>query len=217
MGSYPGSYPLQPCHHPYPHLSEHPTIPIRTPDHPYPALSKHPTIPTHSYPTPPSPLSEHHTNPIRTPRHPYPHLTYGVVLWGNAFQTYMKPLYIIQKRVIRTITFSNRYDSTGTLFVNLRMLKMDEIFSYFATLFVFKSINNLNMFNSDFEVFNHDHNTRGQHVNMAVPRSTTNHAQRHILFTGPILWINLPPQLKQITNLNSFKYKLKKRILNNRQ
>ena len=147
----------------------------------------------------------------------YPHLTYGVVVWGNAFPTFKKPLQVIQKRIVRTITFTSRYSSTGTIFANLRLMKVDEIFNYFAILFVFKAKNNLNMFNSDFVVFNHDHNTRGQHVNMAVPLSTTAHAQRHILYTGPILWNNLPPRLKQITTLDSFKYSLKKNILNTRQ
>ena len=142
----------------------------------------------------------------------YPHLTYGVVAWGNTYQTFKKPLQVIQKRIIRTITFTNRYSSTRTIFASLRLMKVDEMYSYFATLFVFKSINNFNRF-TDFEVFNHDHNTRGQHVNMAVPRSTTVHAQRHILYSGPVLWNDLPPRLKQITNLNSFKYNLKKKYL----
>ena len=118
--------------------------------------------------------------------------------------------------MIMTITFSSSYSSTQTLFINLRLMKVDEIFNYFATLFVFKSIYNHNIFNLDFEVFNHNHNTRGQNVNMVVPLCTTAHAQRHILYTGPVLWNNLPSRLKQITNINSFKYNLKQKILNDR-
>ena len=146
----------------------------------------------------------------------YPHLTYGIVAWGNTYPTYKQPLLVMQKRIIRTITFSSRYSSTQPLFTNLRLMKLDEIFNYFATLFVFKSIYNHNMYKLDFQVINHNYNTRGQHVNIVVPLCTTSHAQRHILYTGPVLWNNLPSRLKQITNINSFKYNLKQKILNNR-
>ena len=36
----------------------------------------------------------------------YPFLTYGLSIWGNTYNSTLRPLTILQKRAIRTITFS---------------------------------------------------------------------------------------------------------------
>ena len=46
----------------------------------------------------------------------YPYLIYCVEIWGNTIETHLKPLIQIQKRSIRTITFSHYQDHTGPLF-----------------------------------------------------------------------------------------------------
>ena len=39
----------------------------------------------------------------------YPFLTYSLIVWGNTYPTTTKPLFTLQKRAVRTITFS-RFD-----------------------------------------------------------------------------------------------------------
>ena len=36
----------------------------------------------------------------------YPYLIYGVEIWGNTFKKYLDPLFKVQKKIIRIITFS---------------------------------------------------------------------------------------------------------------
>ena len=52
----------------------------------------------------------------------YPYLIYCVEIWGNTNETHLKPLIQIQKRSIRTITFSHYQDYTGPLFDILNIL-----------------------------------------------------------------------------------------------
>ena len=52
----------------------------------------------------------------------YPYLIYCVEIWGNTNETHLKTLIQIQKRSIRTITFSHYQDHTGPLFDILNIL-----------------------------------------------------------------------------------------------
>ena len=52
----------------------------------------------------------------------YTYLIYCVEIWGNTNETHLKPLIQIQKRSIRTITFSHYQDHTGPLFDILNIL-----------------------------------------------------------------------------------------------
>ena len=57
----------------------------------------------------------------------YPFLTYALVAWGNTYNTTVNPLDILQKKIIRLITFSNYQDHTNPLFIQLRLLKFHDL------------------------------------------------------------------------------------------
>ena len=54
----------------------------------------------------------------------YPYLIYYIEVWGNAHQTHLDPLIQIQKKSIRTITFSHYLAHTEPLFERLDILDM---------------------------------------------------------------------------------------------
>ena len=54
----------------------------------------------------------------------YPYLIYGVEIWGNSFQKYLEPLYNVQKKIIRIITFSPYLSTTKTIFKKLNILTL---------------------------------------------------------------------------------------------
>ena len=37
----------------------------------------------------------------------YPFLIYGLIAWGNTYNTTLQPMYILQKKAVRVITFSS--------------------------------------------------------------------------------------------------------------
>jgi len=48
----------------------------------------------------------------------YPYLIYGVVAWGNTYDTTINPLFILQKRAVRLMTFSNFREHSNPLFIS---------------------------------------------------------------------------------------------------
>ena len=59
----------------------------------------------------------------------YPFLIYGIPIWGNASSTFLKPIHILQKKIVRMATFNDNYPSipgplthTPPLFLKLKIL-----------------------------------------------------------------------------------------------
>ena len=59
----------------------------------------------------------------------YSFISYGISVWGLTHPTVLDPLCKIQKKVVRAITFNNKYTHTNPLFYNLCLLKIYEIHS----------------------------------------------------------------------------------------
>ena len=58
----------------------------------------------------------------------YPFLTYGLISWGNTYSSTIQPLFILQKRAIRIMTFSKFHEYSRPIFkrlniVNVRVMK----------------------------------------------------------------------------------------------
>ena len=57
----------------------------------------------------------------------YPFLTYGLSNWGNTYSSTLRSLIILQKRAIRTITFSVPDEHSEPLFKELEILKLTDL------------------------------------------------------------------------------------------
>ena len=57
----------------------------------------------------------------------YPYLTYGISVWGNTYITTLKPLYMLQKRAVRIITFSAFDEHSSPLFKQLAILRLTDL------------------------------------------------------------------------------------------
>ena len=58
----------------------------------------------------------------------YPHLQYCISSWGRATKSVLKPLSIIQKRVLRLITETPYRTPSAPLFFQLKILKIDDVY-----------------------------------------------------------------------------------------
>ena len=67
----------------------------------------------------------------------YSYISYGISVWGLTHPTVLDPLYKLQKKVVRAITFNNKYTHTTPLFYDLRLLKIHEIHSSKLLCFVY--------------------------------------------------------------------------------
>ena len=65
----------------------------------------------------------------------YPFLLYGIVIWGKTSITLLEPIYILQKKFVRMVTYKDGYpfipgplSHTPPLFLKLRLLNIFDIF-----------------------------------------------------------------------------------------
>ena len=58
------------------------------------------------------------------------HLTYGLSVWGTSNNEYLSKLTLLQKKIVRSITFSDFYAHTSPLFKNLNILKLPDLYTY---------------------------------------------------------------------------------------
>ena len=58
----------------------------------------------------------------------YPYLIYCVEIWGNVPSCHLNPLYLMQKKIVRIITFSNYLAHTEPIFKQLNILPIDKLY-----------------------------------------------------------------------------------------
>ena len=78
----------------------------------------------------------------------YSHLIYGIQVWGNACDTHLKAIQILQNRVVRLITYNDNFPiipgplpASNPLFCKLQLLKIKELFTFMACIFIYKCLN----------------------------------------------------------------------------
>ena len=53
----------------------------------------------------------------------YPFLSYGIIIWGNTYKTIPQPIFILQKKAMRIITFSRFDKHSSPLLKSLEIIK----------------------------------------------------------------------------------------------
>ena len=72
-----------------------------------------------------------------------PFLQYGILVWGLTFESYINPVLLLQKRVIRAIAFEHFTSSTTPLFSDLKILKLHDLFKLKLLTFVYECANKI--------------------------------------------------------------------------
>jgi hypothetical protein len=73
----------------------------------------------------------------------YPYLTYCNIIWGNAANNLLWPIFRAQKRAIQIIENIKYRDSTKEAFHRLNLLRLPELYKFSVLLFVYKYKNGL--------------------------------------------------------------------------
>jgi hypothetical protein len=106
----------------------------------------------------------------------YPYLVYCIELWGFTFKTYLEPLYLIQKKIVRIITCSEYLANTDLLFKGLEILSVYKLSIFRVCIFLYKYKNNqvprifTNYFLRNADI--HSYSTReSSHMRNILPRT----------------------------------------------
>ena len=133
-------------------------------------------------------------------------LSYGVIFWGQSPDT--SKVFLLQKRVIRTMMGCGRRDSCRGLFAELGILTLPSQYIFCLLLFVVKN-RKLFSLNKD----PHPINTR-QQLNLHQPSAHLKKYQLGPCYIGIKLFNTLPPPLKNEShNPVRFRSLLKKFLL----
>ena len=156
----------------------------------------------------------------------YPHLIYGIEVWGSACNTTINRVLILQKRAVRVIAYKDKRQddyslpASRPLFVNLKILRINEIFKIYLSCFVYRCLKKLCMpqFHTWFvptslsQALTRRSCTQG---NVNIPRvRSTFCGLKSIKYLGSKIWNDLPRKIKLCETFPSFKLEIKKHIHN---
>ena len=144
------------------------------------------------------------------------HLQYCTLLWANSYRSHLHKLRLLQKKAIRIISNTDYLAHSSKLFLNLKLLKLDDIMKFQLGTFMYKSKYNKlpnvipHMFVTNENI--HSHNTRNKNGYL-IPSVRTNCRKFTVGYAGPILWNSFPQELRQLPSEVIFKKKLKSILL----
>ena len=120
------------------------------------------------------------------------YINYCNLIWASTYASYLGPLYLLQKKAIRIITFSAPRTRSKPLFSKLNILSLHSLYKFHVSCFVFShfnhllpaSLSSLLYFNRDF----HDYLTRSR---FNLHKMSLRH-QFAISSQAPTIWNDIP-------------------------
>ena len=141
-----------------------------------------------------------------------PYLNYGILVWGNTHQTLLDRLLLLQKKSLRIIYNSVILSHTDPLFVDSRLLKINDLYLFHLGQFMYKYNSNTlpRIFDAMFpqnRSFHHYPTRRSNEFHLPFFRTLL--AKKTFMYDGPRFWNSLSEDIINSPSLNSFKKKLK--------
>jgi hypothetical protein len=133
-------------------------------------------------------------------------ITYGLPFWGNS--PHSKKIFVMQKRIVRTMIGTNNRVSCRNLFKKLGILPLASLYIFYLMLLVVRN-KHLFILNSD----NYTRSTR-QVNNLYYPTASLTLYQHGIYYMGVRIFNSLPSHIKDMSgNIKRFERSLKQFLL----
>ena len=144
-----------------------------------------------------------------------PFLQYGILVWGLTYETYINPVFLLQKRVIRAIPFQNYAAPSSPIFSDLKILKLHDLFQLKLLSFVYECVNQITPanFHTYFDSLASVHQyctrqaTKGDIF--LIQKNTLQYGLRSVRYCGAECWNEIPVDIKRSPSVKSFRLKLK--------
>ena len=160
----------------------------------------------------------------------YSHLLYSIQVWGSACFSEINKILVLQKRVLRIITYNDTLPSvpgplypTDSLFYKLEILKIQDVFQLQVSKFIFDCLylNTPTNFHNCFLLNHniHNYNTRSNFFAIEIGLNsnnlfiinarTTHYGLKLLKVSGPKIWNMIPNLIRNNQSVVSFKHNLK--------
>ena len=127
---------------------------------------------------------------------------YAITCWGAAAKTVLNPIRVLQNRAIRFISRASRYTKLDVAYLNLRLLRFEDIYKRKLVQFMYDYKQNslppffLNYFQTPRSLHNYPTNYSNSDTFRPI-RCKKLISQRSIRFRAPTFWNELPPPIKK--------------------
>ena len=143
-------------------------------------------------------------------------LHYAIACWGAAAQTVIQPIKVLQNRAVRFISKTSRYTKLDIAYLNLRLLKFDDLYQFNLAKFMHSyTLGTLPPFFTNFIQSSsdiHNYPTHFATTNTFRPlRCNKTVTQRSIRHRAPSHWNQLPLQIRN-SSKSKFKKEYKKHV-----
>jgi len=136
-----------------------------------------------------------------------PHLDFCNVIWGGTNNTNLHKLYVLQKRLCKTI-FGKNYTSVPNSMEAMSCLSIHERIIVNKAKFMYKVSKEsipcyvVNMFENDQRVYTNLRSASS--LNYAIPRPKMELFKQSISYSGPCIWNKIPESIRCMKTLDSF-------------
>ena len=143
----------------------------------------------------------------------YPFLTYSLTAWGNTYKTSLQPLFILQKKAVRIITFSDYKAHSSALFYRLEILKLFDLIYSDNFLFVYDYYTNnfqqpfMTSLKAYMRYISITPDWQARNLTIFL-KTRTNYGKFNIRFIGTKMWNSIQDDLKSKSR-TCFKKQLK--------
>jgi len=145
-----------------------------------------------------------------------PYINYGILVWGNAYKTYVQKIFKLQKRAMRVISNSHYRSHAAPLFSKFNITNVYDTFHLELGVFMYKYINGQlpSSFNKYFIKRSDIHKLETRYKDdFNKTRNKKCSSDRSVKTNGPILWNSIEENIKKSKSLSHFRIQFKKQLL----
>ena len=148
----------------------------------------------------------------------FTYLIYCVEIWGCAKKMHLASLYILQKRIVRTITFADKLAHTGPIFKDIEVLPLAKLIHSRIGLYMYKIFYKFQptvinkMYGQNVDI--HTYNTR-QKYHLHVATGDSDFYTKSFYCSSILIWNDIMNKVDISVSLFKFKKLLKLYLLSN--
>ena len=147
----------------------------------------------------------------------YSRIKYGITVYGFTSKSNLNKIQTLQNQLMKVLTSREYRFPTNELHRIHKILKVNDILQQEKLSFVHNFVNNKlpPIFDDYYLKFAQIHNisTRNSNYNFIIPISQSNFGSSSMKIEGAKLWNELDIQIKQISNIKTFRTKVKDKLL----
>ena len=141
---------------------------------------------------------------------------YSCHVWGLTNSTYFDQIFVLQKKVLISITFNDKTSPAMPIFHNLQLLTLADIHNLQLVSFVYECVNGLfpSYFCDYFKTLSRTHAIGTRQTTMGnlflQRRNTDQYGIRSVQYSGVKLWNSVPAEIRLPTSITKFRSELQK-------